>query len=266
VSVANQIHSRIAVVNNSGSPRPCQSGFTLIELLVVIAAIAILAALLLPALGKAKQRSKRTVCMNNLRQMTLADTIYCNDNGQLPAPSDYIPSSISVALLTQMAQTISMTVPPGPASAWPPRAEQPPWFNCPLAVDSGYAEGVTLGGGLYTGYIYVGGIEKSAMITMGLATLVNPGQAADCKNTRRGVLWADILDEYLVTDPRRFEFYHPIRQIKYPDFRFQADDLEGINRAWSDGSVIWTSGNYLDLSGANSPDLRIKHIFGNYYF
>ena len=244
----------------------CSRGFTLIELLVVLAILAILAALLLPVLAKAKQRAKRTACLNNLRQMTLADTIYCNDNGQLPAPSDYVPSSISVARLTQMAQTIGMTVPPGLASAWPKRAEQPKWFNCPIAAESGYAEGVTVGGGLYTGYVYVGSIEKSAMLTMGFATLVNPGQAADYKNTRRGVLWADILDEFNSADPRRFEYFHPIKPIKYPDFRFQADDLEGINRAWSDGSVEWTSGKRLDLSGANSPDLRIKHILGNYYY
>lgn len=244
----------------------CSRGFTLIELLVVIAVIAILAALLLPVLGKAKHRSKRVVCLNNLKTMTLADTIYCNDNGQLPAPPDYIPSSISVARLTQMAQTIGMTVPPGLASAWPPRAQQPQWFNCPLATESGYAEGVTLGGGLYTGYISVGGIEKSAMLTLGFATLVNPGQAADYKNTRRGVLWADILDEYLMADPRRFEYFHPIVSYKYPDFRFEAGDLEGINRAWSDGSVLWTKGALLNLTGTGSPDLRIQHILGNYYF
>ena len=266
INAAPQLSRSAVARHHGGTPRLFPGGFTLVELLVVIAVIAILAALLLPVLGRARHRSKRTVCLNNLRQMTLADTIYCNDNGQLPAPSDYVPSSISVARLTQMAQTIGMTVPPGPASAWPPRAQQPQWFNCPLATESGYAEGVTLGGGLYTGYVYVGGIEKSQMIKLGFATLVNPGQAADYKNTRRGVLWADILDEYVMADPRRFEYFHPIKQIKYPDFRFEASDLEGINRAWSDGSVEWTSGKRLDLTGANSSDLRIKHILGNYYF
>jgi prepilin-type N-terminal cleavage/methylation domain-containing protein/prepilin-type processing-associated H-X9-DG protein len=65
-----------------------RSGFTLIELLVVIAIIAILAAMLLPVLARAKESGRRISCLNNLSQLNVAAQIYLTDNHGFYPPRD----------------------------------------------------------------------------------------------------------------------------------------------------------------------------------
>jgi prepilin-type N-terminal cleavage/methylation domain-containing protein len=67
--------------------RKLRRGFTLLELLVVIAIIAVLAALLLPALARAKDRGRQALCINNVRQQFLAVMLYADDHDDVLPPT-----------------------------------------------------------------------------------------------------------------------------------------------------------------------------------
>lgn len=73
-----------------------KTGFTLIELLVVIAIIAILAGMLLPALGKAKSKAQGITCMNNGKQLMLAWKLYASENNDV-TPADLTTTARTTA-------------------------------------------------------------------------------------------------------------------------------------------------------------------------
>jgi prepilin-type N-terminal cleavage/methylation domain-containing protein len=71
---------------NLSTRRPVRGGFTLIELLVVIAIIAVLAALLLPVLARARERGRQAACISNVRQQALAVFLYADDQNDVLPP------------------------------------------------------------------------------------------------------------------------------------------------------------------------------------
>jgi prepilin-type N-terminal cleavage/methylation domain-containing protein len=119
--------------------------FTLLELLVVIAVISILAALLLPVLSKAKEQGRRTVCLNNVRQVTLAIHLYADDNGEslpvLPSPNPY-PNGVGAFYKQLVKGYLGLAGPAAPAEKV---------FTCPsdriIQTQAGHA---------YTSYTFNG--------------------------------------------------------------------------------------------------------------
>jgi prepilin-type N-terminal cleavage/methylation domain-containing protein len=86
--------------NSAGPARGMAGGFTLIELLVVIAIIALLLAILVPAVQMARERGQRVACLSNLRQLTLAWILYADEHdGKLVCGTGFKPTQVGHGML-----------------------------------------------------------------------------------------------------------------------------------------------------------------------
>jgi prepilin-type N-terminal cleavage/methylation domain-containing protein len=109
------------------SERESHRGFTIVELLVVIAIIAILAAILFPVFGAARERSRMVTCSSNCRQLYLAFRMYTQDWEKFPPPSDGSEGLFSAPqfLMPYVRETAVFRCPSDTWSLWPDQDQFP---------------------------------------------------------------------------------------------------------------------------------------------
>lgn len=274
-------------------------GFTLVELLVVIGIVALLLAVLLPTLSRARQAARKTLCANNLRQFVAADTMYLNDHGRFPpvARDEVVvggttyttlyPTYATAVRLNQTAAYLDAEpIEPDAAGDWPDSLELPQWATCPVVDERGVAVDAWVAPGSvswYLGYGYFGGVGDEPGVFSSVETptgfnwtqTVDDDRAADARGTRRGVLWADTLGEFRSGsdghDSAGFSFHHirgtPTTSDIGAGVFVGTDALDGQHLGWSDGAVLWRSGDTIKVDpDAGRPDGRLMSRYASYTY
>ena len=214
------------------------NGFTLIELLVVIAIIAILAALLVPAVKQAQEMGRRTFCINNLRQISLACEQYINDHdGYYPRVGWTSP------IHRKWYETLSGMI---DVNGWQPGVKLSRLFDCPSAQEKNP-------GWDGWGYGYSQMIEQAH--SSGWPNAANWAQNGPWPTTARmeiirPVKTAIFMDLSHSVVTRGAFIQHPGR---HPDWWLKHPHDGGDNFAFADGHVTWVPGAPFPL-GYRSTD------------